>query len=311
MSWTPVLALARTTTSEILRQPFHAVIALATLFAYALSPSIAMFSFGEDLRLLKDFGVSTLLLSGTILAASAASTVVGRELVTGSADVFLSKPLGRGAFLLGKILGIAAAVGATSLVYVVALLLATRLGPPQHAREVPDWPALGAGLGAFGVTLTAALARSLKSPPDFSRAAFRAAFISFPLGLALPFLFQKDGHLAPGIAWIDSVVLLASLLAIAGALLVCAVAAMLGVLLGRGAAAATCAVFALGLVLGKAPGVRWLLPDLQVFWAGEAFFREPATLTLGYLLGALGYAMAYGAACWAVGAARLEARDRR
>src|SRR6185436_16149096 len=100
----PVAAIARGTFTEVIRQPFYTLIVSATIAALALSPSLAMFSLGQDLGLLLDFGASTLLLSGLLIAAFGAAAVLGRELEGKRASAVLAKPIGRGEFLLGKLL---------------------------------------------------------------------------------------------------------------------------------------------------------------------------------------------------------------
>ncbi len=291
-----LIAIARATSAETLRQPVHGVIVAVTLLAYALSPSIAMFSFGDDLNLLKDFGVSTLFVSGLLLVAFGVSSTVGRELELSTAQTLLSKPVGRGAFLVGKLLGVLSATLSSAYLFLIALLLAARVRPPEHAHEPVDWPAVTAAFGASLAALLGGFARSLKSPADFGRAALRAACVSFTFALLLPALFAPDWSLRPSLGWIDPLVLEACALAAAGIALLGAVSVLLAVVLRRNALPAALAIFGIGLVLGPDFTLGWLLPDLQLFWVGEAFYRPGAHLPFGYLAGAAGYAAAYGIA---------------
>lgn len=290
---TPLFVIARVTAAEVLRQPVHGVIVVATLFAYVLSPSIAMFSFGDDLNLLKDFGVSTLFLSGLLLVALGVSSTVGRELELSTAQTLLAKPVGAGVFLTGKLAGVLAAVSMALYLFTIALLLAARIRPSEHAHELVDWPAVTAALGASVTALLRGLVRSLKTPEDFGRAALQAGCVSFTAALLLPVLFAPNWSFQPSGVWIDPVLLEACALSLLGVTLLGAVCVLLSVCLGRGALPAALTVFALGLALGRDFPLGWLLPDFQLFWVGEAFYRPGARLPFGYLGETMGYAVSY------------------
>ena len=106
----PLFAMARVTFAETIRQPFFGLVVIGTLGALALGPALAMFSLEDDRPLLKDFGVSTVFLAGSILAAFGASTILAREFERHTLQTILSKPVSRAALLLGKLLGLLAAL---------------------------------------------------------------------------------------------------------------------------------------------------------------------------------------------------------
>ena len=92
-----------------------------------------------------------------------------------------------------------------------------------------------------------------------------------------------------------------------GLVVISSVAVLLGAFLRRGAFLGTILVFLAGLVLGGGDH-PWLLfiPDLQLFWIGDAYYRPEPSLPSGYLLRAAGYALTYSLVCLMVGTWRLR-----
>lgn len=305
-----ILALARSTFSEVSRQPLHGLIVLVTLFAFALSPSLAMFTLSDDLKLLKDFGVSTLFISGLFLAVSGVTGVVGRELESGTAQTLLSKPVGRGVFLMGKLFGVLAAVLASVYVFLLALLFAARIGPPGSAHDPVDWPAITAALAAFVLALLAGAWRSLRFGKPFGVAALQAACLTFSGGFLTAELFDRSWGWNPFGLGFDPLLIEAAALSVLGVFLFGAVSVLLSVLFGRGALPGTFIVFVAGLALGSggSPALG-LVPDLQVFWVGEIFYKAEGLLPVQYVGVAALYSVLYSAACLAASAWVLERRE--
>ena len=98
-SWSPFLAVARNTFFEVIRQPAFAVVFVVTLASYAASPGLAILTLGDEAQLLKDFGLSTLLLSGFVLTCLAAGNVVRREIDERTTLTLLAKPISRDIFV--------------------------------------------------------------------------------------------------------------------------------------------------------------------------------------------------------------------
>src|SRR5512140_3668832 len=107
---TKLLAIARNTFVETLRQPVYAVIIVSAVFLFIMSPSLTMYSMGDDNKLLREIGLSTLFLSGLFIAIFAAASAVTEEIDTKPITPVLTKPVHRPIFIIGKFLGISAAV---------------------------------------------------------------------------------------------------------------------------------------------------------------------------------------------------------
>lgn len=102
--------IARATTKEAVRQPiFILLLAICAAFL-CLNTFLPFFSLGEDLKMLKDVGLVTLLVSGMFLAVWTSSTTISEEIDGKTAMTLLSKPINRRQFILGKYIGILDAV---------------------------------------------------------------------------------------------------------------------------------------------------------------------------------------------------------
>jgi hypothetical protein len=125
-----LLALARLTAADLLRQPATWLVLLIALALIALSTVFGMFSFddADRMRMLCSSGIAVNALAGLFLGVVGATSAVHRELADRTALTLLAKPIGRGEFLLGKALGVLAAVLACCLVVAIAHAGAVELG---------------------------------------------------------------------------------------------------------------------------------------------------------------------------------------
>lgn len=116
-------------------QPLFAiflVVGLVALFAFVWIP---FYTFGEDIKVLKDSGLTTVLVLGIVQAIWAASNSVSDEIEGKTALTVLSKPIGRRSFIIGKFLGIVWSVAMLFVVLGLMLLLVTAYKPIYDARE--------------------------------------------------------------------------------------------------------------------------------------------------------------------------------
>lgn len=102
--------IARATTKEAVRQPiFWLCFALA--FALLLvNTYLPFFSLGDDVKMQKDCGLATILITSVLISIWTASTSVADEIEGKTAMTLLSKPINRRQFVLGKYLGIIQAI---------------------------------------------------------------------------------------------------------------------------------------------------------------------------------------------------------
>lgn len=106
--WTTpkIWAVARTTAKEVLHQPVFLVLLLIGAFGIMLFPFIPYNTFGEDVRMLKDSGLTLIRVLAIILVIWSASVSIASEIESRTALTLLSKPIGRRQVIIGKFLGI-------------------------------------------------------------------------------------------------------------------------------------------------------------------------------------------------------------
>lgn len=136
--------IARATTKEAVRQPlFYLLIALAILLN-GLNTIVPFFSLGDDVKMLMDCGLATILIAGLMQAVWTASTSIADEIEGKTAMTLLSKPINRLQFVLGKYLGILTSVGwmMVPIVLTFLALIYYKVGydskESSTAAEMPD-----------------------------------------------------------------------------------------------------------------------------------------------------------------------------
>lgn len=124
------LALARLTAADLLRQPATWLVLLISLALLGLSLVFGMFSFAEEdrMRMLCSAGIAVHILAGLFLGVVGATVAVHRELADRTALTLLAKPIGRGAFLLGKAVGVLVAVAAVGICIAGVHAIIAKLG---------------------------------------------------------------------------------------------------------------------------------------------------------------------------------------
>ncbi len=104
------LTVAITTFRETIRQPLYLLLIIVGSVLLALFTVIPYFTFGEDIKMLKDTGLAVILAAGALLAVLAASNSISEDIEDRTAITVLSKPVTRTQFIVGKFIGIVAAV---------------------------------------------------------------------------------------------------------------------------------------------------------------------------------------------------------
>ena len=131
----PARTIARATTTEAVRQPVFALMIVLGLVINLLNAYIPFFTLGEDVKMLKDCGLATLLISGLILAVWTASTSIADEIEGKTAMTLLSKPINRRQFIFGKYIGILQAVLLMYLPTVLWFLFCIYVKVPYDGKE--------------------------------------------------------------------------------------------------------------------------------------------------------------------------------
>ncbi len=323
-----MLAVARTTFTETLRQPIYAVIVFLTWLMLLLNVALSAFSLDDDTKLLLDLGLSTLLISGLLAAAFCASGAISGEIEDRTVLTIVSKPISRATFLLGKFVGLNAALLLAYYLSSVIFVFTIRHRVIQSSGQALDGPVLIFGFSAAAIALlVAGLGNYLYrwhfcstlvrlSAPLMAVAFVLVGFISRqwrfqPFGAdfatktgagALPDLLIALGLIYIAILMISGVALAASTrLGQVMTLLVCSAFFLLGLvsnyIFGRFADTHT-----LASLLYQATG------NLQPFWITDAL-TQGSNITVTYAATAMAYGLLYTGALLSLAVALFQTRE--
>ncbi len=138
-----VAAIATTTAKEAMSQPlFYVVLALGS-FSILAFVFVPYNTFGEDVKMLKDSGLTLIMVLAMIVAVWAASVSVSEEVEGRTALTVLCKPVKRRQFVLGKFLGVLGPVVVLFIVLGFLFLITISYKVVYDSREVarsePPW----------------------------------------------------------------------------------------------------------------------------------------------------------------------------
>jgi ABC-type transport system involved in multi-copper enzyme maturation permease subunit len=133
---TPKLAaIALSTAKSEIAQPLYAIIMAMGIFGLVIFVFIPYFTLSGDIKMLKDSGLSLILVLCIMQAVWAASSSVADEVDGKTALTVLSKPVSRRDFILGKFSGIGWAVGLMLIMLGLLLMVVVAYKPIYDARE--------------------------------------------------------------------------------------------------------------------------------------------------------------------------------
>jgi ABC-type transport system involved in multi-copper enzyme maturation permease subunit len=145
--------------TEGVRQPMFWFLVVFALVGMAIMPFLPYFTFGEDLKMVKELGYDTIMLFAGLFAVLAAGLSISEEIEGRTAVTLMSKPVSRRQFLLGKFAGILMAAflmtGLLSLMFLLILWLKPVYDrepflPPAWIVDAPlFWQSLGTAPNAF------------------------------------------------------------------------------------------------------------------------------------------------------------------
>ncbi|QDT68303.1 ABC-2 family transporter protein [Planctomycetes bacterium MalM25] len=135
--------ISAATAKEAISQPLFLLFAILGGVALIAFIYIPYNTFGEDVKMLKDSGLSLIMVLSIIFAVWTASVSVADEIEGKTALTLLSKPIGRRDFIFGKYLGILWAVLLLFVILGVMLMGVISYKVVYDARETsnptPDW----------------------------------------------------------------------------------------------------------------------------------------------------------------------------
>jgi ABC-type transport system involved in multi-copper enzyme maturation permease subunit len=272
------LTIALATAKEAVRQPAFFVMAV---FAGALligTIFVPCFTFGEDIKMYKDTGLTTISFFCMFLALLTASSTVADEIEGKTAITLLSKPINRRQFIIGKFLGIE--LGVLALYCLLGLLFAAgvwykyaydlRESAGGFAESAKQWAQVlqilpGLVLGFFEVTVLTAISVAIST---------RLPMLA---NLVVCILIFFLGHLSPVLVEVTS----------------------------QGEAKGTINE----LVYFMARFFAWALPSLEFFNAGPSISTGAVIPWFGYVLPAFVYCVLYSGAALLFAFLLFEDRD--
>ncbi|MBU3728856.1 MAG: ABC transporter permease [Phycisphaerales bacterium] len=331
-------AIARNTFLECIRQPVTLVVVIAACLLVVLSNPFSAFTLEDDQRMYVDIGLSTIFMSGTVLSAFLATSVIDREIGNRTVLTVVSKPVARATFVLGKYLGLAfalvAAVGVPALVFAIVEVH----GVIQTAATPVRWPAVAFGAGAVAIATGAAVWANYfygKSFPatlivlalPLLAVAYVLSMVFDPAWAAVPIAdeFRPEVWIAAGLMVVGLLILAAISVAASTRLgqvptIVITIGFLLAGLLSDWMLGRRIAAFEKAMAAGDAlpsggPALYWLckaayaaIPNFQVFWVVDAV-NQNQSIPGEYLANALPYAAAMVAVALALAVALFQRRE--
>jgi ABC-2 type transport system permease protein len=313
-------SVAKNTFIETLRQPVFVVIIIFALFLMLFAPSISMYTLDEDIKLLRELGLSTLFLAGLFIAVFSATGAVTEEIETGTITTVLSKPISRPVFILGKFFGIAAAVTIAHILLTMAFLMVTRHGVLETASDEVDWTVVVAAGSAILATVLITALLNYGYDWNFAATGVLLGTLFFGIGILFLFFVDRDWTINPANNRFEPFDIIASTLLLFAVYLLVALAVMFSTRLNEVLTLTfTVGVFLLGLisdwVFGRfADRYLWakighiLTPNLQIFWVSDAIY-ETGAVPAKYLLLAGSYTILYIAGILAIAIALFQRRQ--
>lgn len=316
-------AIAVNTFAETIRQPIYGVLLWSAIGLLILNPAIAAFSMtsGEDIKIMQDVALSTMLLYGLLAAVFSASGVITREIESFTVLTVVSKPVSRPTFLTGKFLGVAAAMAVGYLLLTIVFMLTVRHGVMETATDKFDRPVLVFSTIALGISVAAATFANFTYNWHFS-STLLAFFVPLS-GAALTGVLFFDEVFQPQAPWTDFgdlQIVYACLLVFCGVLVLTAAAVALATRFSQVVTLMLCfGIFLLGLLSDYYFGTQQsqsmiyglfyaVVPNFQYFWTGDALTQDQV-IGIGHVGLVTAYAALMVTGLVGVGVAMFQTRE--
>jgi hypothetical protein len=307
--------------TETIRQPIYGILLLLAGGLLVLNVGIAAYTLEDDNKLLKDIGLSTLLMVGLFLAAFSAAGILAREIENKTVLTVVSKPVGRPLFLFGKFAGLMGALTVAFYLCGIVFLLTMRHKVLERASQDFDLPVIIFGTSAVLLTLVIAAFCNYFYDMHFSSLAVALAVPMMTLAILLVALISPEWEIQSfGKDFIDGQLIGAAVLVFAMIMILTAVAVAVSTRMGQVMTLTTCtAVLLIGLVSDAMFGqysdthllarlAYWISPNLAFLWITDALTQDQS-VTFGYVIWALGYAVLLVLAWLFIGVALFQKRE--
>jgi ABC-type transport system involved in multi-copper enzyme maturation permease subunit len=283
--------VARATYGDVTRRPIYGILLFSFAVAVFFSRILVLFSFYQEVQMVREMGMATLIFWGFLVLALTSGLVVTQELEDRTAVTLLSKPIRREHFLLGKYAGLLASLipGFLLLAATLFLTLWIMVSPHLPVRDRDVALGLERGLSPFATVWNATWSRFIV---EQGGVVLQGAFLSF-LQCALL------GSIAVSAAAYFPVVVSVGL-----------VTAVF--VLGNVCSYMLASIETLGIAPLSAAGkaATTLFPNLGYFNL-QTYFSEGRMISAGYLGWSIAYAGLYAGAVFLVTCALFRKREVR
>ena len=315
-----LFTITKNTFTEVLRQPVYAIIIVAALLLFIVSPSLTMYSLDDDTKLLREIGLSTLFLTSLFIAIFSASGAVAEEIENKTITTVLSKPVQRPIFIFAKFLGVAGAVALAHYICTIALLMSIRHGVLESVTEEHDWTVISAAAGIISLTLLLSAFLNYVYDWKFSSTTIVLTGIFATFGLVFLSFIDRDWQFNPQNNGINTLDIYGAILLLFAAIIIVALAVAFSSRFNIVVTLSACVgIFLLGLIsdwtFGRFTETQlwakicyFLVPNLQIFWISDAIY-EGSVVPLKYVLIGASYAICYTAAILLLAIALFQRRQ--
>ncbi len=307
--------LAVATYQDIVRRPIYYIILLVLAAMIFLSQYVTLFSFYQEMNLVREMGMATITFFGFLLTIILSGIIVTNELEDRTAVTLLSKPISRSAFLVGKFFGLILAIlpGVVILAGVLFVTLWLMALPAVYGNDGFLWVLAHPAPG--GESSLPVLQRPWSEEGGNAGAVWGETRGSLAVCWRY-FILNNGGVVLQGAAlsYFQIVILAAVGISLAAffPVVVSAASTALLFVLGNISSYMLAAVerWQIGAVSVAGRALYYLLPNLGYFNL-QTFYGEGRMFSLRYLGFAAVYAAAYSVAVFLVSCAAFRRREIR
>ncbi|MDD2403849.1 MAG: hypothetical protein PHV75_03295 [Victivallaceae bacterium] len=185
--------IARNTFRECIREPIFFILLVTALVLIGHFPSVSLFVFSEQLKLVVDSSMATSMVFGLFAAVLCAGHTVSREMRNGTVLLLMSKPVERWSFIMAKICGTTAASILFIFLCNTATIISVYIAKDQFRFDMTIY------FIYFGILIACSLLgmimNYLKSMP-FPSVSFFALLITMPLFLVGVYFFAEHPEMS-------------------------------------------------------------------------------------------------------------------
>jgi ABC-type transport system involved in multi-copper enzyme maturation permease subunit len=236
----------------------------------------------DSTKLVQDMGMATIMLAGLLLAVFSSANVINKEIEGRTALTVLSKPVSREAFVIGKYLGISAAITIAAYILSIILLLTFRFGVKDTASTVLDWGIMAAIFLSIVLAILIGLYQNYFLDKPFMTTAIWALAGTISCALLFFMIYNKDYTVSTFGEGLNGQLALASILTLQVIYILIAIAVASSTRTKAATSLSVCFVFFIGGLLSEyflgrvqdqyiiAKILYKIMPNFQIFWVTEA-----------------------------------------